>query len=360
MAATSQENMTHKQNESSVEEFIIKSLAFIKYLFANWVFLVLFGLLGSAIGLGVSIIKKPIYIATTTFVLEEGEKGGALGGLGGLASIAGIDLGGGGGLFQGDNIIGLYTSRLMIQKALLTKATFGNERKLLIDRFIEFNELKKKWTKTDWTKADFSDTSKFTVVQDSVLREVVKLINTEYLNVGKPDKKLSKIEVNVRSKDEAFAKAFADEIVHAVNLFYVQTKTKRSSQNVAILQHKTDSVRAVMNGAIYAASKVSDATPNQNSTRMTQRVAPIQRAQFSAETNKAVLAEFLKTLEMSKANLLKETPLIQMIDYPILPLEKERIGKAKAMILGGILFGFLGIVYLIIKSFIKNINFERL
>ena len=230
MAATSQENMTHKQNESSVEEFIIKSLAFIKYIFANWVFLLLFGLLGSALGLGISIIKKPIYIATTTFVLEEGEKGGALGGLGGLASIAGIDLGGGGGLFQGDNIIGLYTSRLMIQKALLTKATFGNERKLLIDRFIEFNELKKKWTKTDWAKADFSDTSKFTIVQDSVLREVVKLINTEYLNVGKPDKKLSKIEVNVRSKDEAFAKAFADEIVHAVNLFYVQTKTKRSSQ----------------------------------------------------------------------------------------------------------------------------------
>ena len=137
-------------------------------------------------------------------------------------------------------------------------------------------------------------------------------------------------------------------------------KQKDLLKNVAILQHKTDSVRAVMNGAIYAASKVSDATPNQNSTRMTQRVAPIQRAQFSAETNKAVLAEFLKTLEMSKANLLKETPLIQMIDYPILPLEKERIGKAKAMILGGILFGFLGIIYLIIKSFIKNINFERL
>jgi hypothetical protein len=306
------------------------------------------------------MVKKPIYTATTTFVLEEGDKTSALGGLGGLASMAGIDLGGGGGLFQGDNIIGLYKSRTMIQKALLTNAKINNQEELLIDRFINTYKLKEKWSKTDWSKASFADTTKFTKLQDSILREVVKTINKEHLTVSKPDKKLSKIQVDVKSMDEDFAKAFADEIVRAVNLFYIQTKTKRSSQNVAILQHKTDSVRAVMNGAIFTASQVSDATPNQNPTKMTQRTAPMQKAQFSAETNKAVLSEFLKSLEMSKANLLKETPLIQVIDYPILPLEMEKLGKAKAMVLGGIMFGILGIIYLIFRSTLKNIKSEEL
>jgi hypothetical protein len=52
-------------------------------------------------------------------------------------------------------------------------------------------------------------------------------------------------------------------------------------------------------------------------------------------------------LELAKITLRKETPLIQLIDRPILPLEKEKFGKLKSIILGGFLAGFLYILYLI-------------
>lgn len=355
MTIKSQKQENDATEEASLKDFIFKLIFWFKFLLSKWVIIFCFGILGALLGFTYGYLKKPVYVATTTFVLEENSNsGGVLGNLGGLASMAGIDIGSGGGLFTGDNIIELYKSRTMIKKALLTKAKFDNKEELLIDRFIEFNKLKEKWTKVNWNDVSFADTMKVTKVKDSIISEIYKDINKTSLNVSKPDKKLSIIKVEVKSKDEAFAKSFSDEIVSSVNQFYIQTKTKRSTRNVEILQHKTDSVRAVMSGAINMAAAVVDATPNINPSRQAQRNAPVQRAQFSAETNKAVLGELVKNLELSKISLLKETPLIQIIDQPIFPLEKEKLSKLKALIVGGILLSLLISAFLILKQLLKS------
>ena len=57
---------------------------------------------------------------------------------------------------------------------------------------------------------------------------------------------------------------------------------------------------------------------------------------------------------MAKVSLRKETPLIQVIDRPILPLKKEKVGKLKSLILGGFLAGFLTILYLVFTSLYKK------
>jgi uncharacterized protein involved in exopolysaccharide biosynthesis len=50
---------------------------------------------------------------------------------------------------------------------------------------------------------------------------------------------------------------------------------------------------------------------------------------------------------LSKVSLRKETPLVQLIDRPILPLEKDKFGRLKSLILGGFLAGFLTVLYLV-------------
>jgi hypothetical protein len=55
----------------------------------------------------------------------------------------------------------------------------------------------------------------------------------------------------------------------------------------------------------------------------------------------------VKNLELSKLSLRKETPLIQVIDKPILPLPMEKFGKSKGVLLGGFLAGFLVVIGLI-------------
>jgi hypothetical protein len=53
--------------------------------------------------------------------------------------------------------------------------------------------------------------------------------------------------------------------------------------------------------------------------------------------------------------LRKETPLIQVIDSPILPLEKHRIGRIRSFILGGFLACFIAIAVLAVKRIFKKI-----
>jgi uncharacterized protein involved in exopolysaccharide biosynthesis len=62
---------------------------------------------------------------------------------------------------------------------------------------------------------------------------------------------------------------------------------------------------------------------------------------------------------LAKVTLRKETPLIQVIDRPILPLAKERFGKAKGIVIGGVLAGILMVLYLLFKKIMKNLYKEE-
>lgn len=355
-------------DEISIKELVLSFRKWCKYLYTKKYVIILLLIIGGILGYLFAHFSKPTFIATTTFVLEDEKSGGGLGNLAGLASIAGVDIGGGGGIFQGDNILQLYKSRKILEQTLLTEISYDGKDELLIDYFIRINNKKEHWIKnTKLQKVKFFNDSVSSIesnnkngllenrLRDSLLGEVVIDINKNYLVVTKPDKKLSTIQVEVKSKDEVFAKLFNDELVKNVNQFYITTKTKKTLQNVRILQHKTDSVRDEMNGAIYRAVAVADATPNLNPTRQIQRVAPAQRAQFSAETNKAILAEMAKNLEISKMSLLKETPLIQIIDQPIYPLRIDKVGKIKATLMGAAVFSILALVYFIVKKVYKNL-----
>ncbi|SES03798.1 GumC domain-containing protein [Pedobacter rhizosphaerae] len=352
-----EQEMTFKQLFNSVRSWC-------HYLLRRWYFLVLAGIIGAVSGFCFAYFKPIQYTATTTFVLEDDKgSGGGLGNLAGLASMAGVDLGAGASIFQGDNIVELYRSRKMIEKTLLTDVNIDGKSTNLLQRYISYNKLNEEWAK-DPKLARISFASDYIPLEksflvpnrlrDSVITSIINAIAKNSLSVGKLDKKLSIIKVDVKSPDETFAKLFNDNIVYNVNKFYLQTKTKKSLQNVNIIQRKTDSVRAVMNGAIYTAASVADATPNLNPTRQTQRVAPVQKAQFSAETNRAILGSLVQNLEMSKVSLMKETPLLEIIDQPVYPLFKEKASKLKYLILGGIVFSLLAVIIMVGQRMFKD------
>src|SRR5690606_26082766 len=198
----------------TIKEVIQSISEWIAYFISQWKILLLAGILGIALGALVSIFKKPVFIATTSFVLEDGDSGG-MGQMSGLASLMGVNmgsLGGTSGLFQGDNIMELYRSERMLDEALLSSF---DENQLLIERFIEFENIDNKWSsKVDIASMDFSiPRDNFTVSQDSVVKEVAKLVRENQLSVAKPDRKLTIIQVAISSKDEAYAKVFNEHLV---------------------------------------------------------------------------------------------------------------------------------------------------
>lgn len=346
---------TSDTDKISLKELILKIQEWWKYLLSKWLVIVICGLIGGGLGFVYAHFKKTQYIAVTTFVLEDAGAGGnALGSLSGLASMAGIDVGGNaGGIFQGDNILELYKSRSMIEKTLLKEVEYQGKKQLLINRYLQVNGILEKWAENPaLINLNFKDTVS-SRLRDSIMGTVVADIRKSYLNVEKPDKKLSIIRVEVKAPDEFFAKVFNDEIVRNVSDFYTQTKTLKSTINVSILKQKADSVRRMMNSDIYTAVAVNDATPNLNPTRQVQRIAPAQKSQFSAETNKAILSELVKNLELTKMSLLKETPLIQVVDEPVFPLTKVKFRKIAGIALGGIIAGFLACMVLVVRRALK-------
>jgi len=349
-------------DEITIKGLILKLKAAIRYIKKRRLILLLFSVLGILAGIFYPIVIKPTYKAVSTFVLEESSKGGGLG-LGqysGLASLAGIDIGSGSekGLFQGDNILELYKSRLMIEKTLLTPVEINGKSQLLIDRYIQSNNLLEKWrNKNNIQSVNFNKSpKKFTRAEDSIIRDLTKYFNKRILTVSKPDKKLSIINVEIKAKDEIFAALFNQTLVQTVNNFYVETQTKKTFQNVQVLQHQADSVRNILNSSLGRVAASTDANPNPNPT-LHSLMVPYQKKQIDVQANTAIYTEIVKNLELSKISLRQETPLIQLIDEPLIPLETDEIGKVLGAILGLISGLFLGVIYIVFARlyiFVKN------
>ncbi|MBD1392325.1 Wzz/FepE/Etk N-terminal domain-containing protein [Mucilaginibacter glaciei] len=344
-------------DEVSLKDIILKIIRFVKYLLTCWKLILLAAVLGCCLGLGYSFLKKTVYKAELSFALEDDKASGNLGSAIGLASQFGIDLNGGvGGAFSGDNLIELIKSRSMVERTLLSKVNVNGNTQTLANLYIDFNNYRKKWSnEANLSNITFSpdgDRSKFTLQQDSVLGVFYRDITKYNLTVTKVDKKLSIITVDVNSKNEFFSKYFTEILVATVSDFFVKTKTKKSVQNVAILQRQTDSVRKELNAAINGVASSVDVNPNANPSLQILR-APSQRRQVDVQANQAILTQLVANLEVSKVSLRKETPLIQIIDTPILPLEEVKTGKLKGAIIGGFLGVFILVVILISKKFYR-------
>ena len=173
--------------------------------------------------------------------------------------------------------------------------------------------------------------------------------------VGQKDKKIAIITIDVSSTNELFSKYFTESLVKEVSDFYVTTKSKKARENMDILERQTDSIRGALNGAITGVAVANDNTFGLNPA-MNVRRAPSARRQVDVQANTAILTELVKQTELAKVTLRKETPLIQVIDQPILPLKKEKFGKAKGIVMGGVLAGFLVVLGLIVRRLLKSIT----
>lgn len=347
-------------DEISLKELIEKAKEWYDYLLSKWKIILLAGIIGCAIGLTYSLIKKPIYTASLSFALEDDKSGASgLGGALGLASSFGLDLGGsGGGIFTGSNLTELFKSRSMVEKTLLSPVLVDGKQISLAEMYIQNNKWRENWSEDPkFSKIEFLPNSNrkiYTRTQDSILGKIYESLSKSGLSVGQKDKKIAIINIDVSSTNELFSKYFCEALTKQVGMFYVETKSKKARLNMSILQRQVDSIRGQLNGAITGVAVANDNTFNLNPALNVRR-APSVRRQVDVQANTAILTELVKQSELAKVTLRKETPLIQVIDRPILPLPKEKFGKLKGLVIGGFVGSFLILFYLIFRRILKKI-----
>lgn len=346
-----------RTNISSEENITLTVLVqriknWIAFMFSSWKRILLGTLLIGAVFFFYQFAKKSSYRAETTFVLES--EGGGIGGqLSSLANLTGINLGSmseGSSLFQIDNIIELYRSYRMMRKTLLTEVEVSSKRQRLITHYIEEAKLTKKLSEA---RVDFEiPDDQIKIRHDSVLKEVVEDILKYNLSVTKPSRKLTILSVAYSSKSQEFSKAFNETLVKHVNQFYLDTKTKKSGDNLGVLAHQTDSVKRVLDKTLADLADFEEKHPNLNPLRAKEQI-PYQKLQIDAKASASVYEELVKNLEIAKISYRNNQPLIQVIDQPVLPLKNQKMKWYKAVVIGLVIGGVLMLFWVTMSYFYK-------
>ena len=344
---------THLLNERE-EDFTFRKLLndwWQSFVFALkfWRMIALVVLLGGLIGLGYAFWKKPTYTAILTFVVEEAKSGG-----GSIASALagqiGIDIGGlsgGNGILSGDNVLQLLKSQTFIKQTLLTPYHDSSSAVSLADQYVTATGLKEAWQSSSKVgkQVNFpAGQTSFTRMEDSLLHTVIKRISDKELSIDKPDKKLGFFALHVTSRDERFSQLFCGRLLKIATDFYVATKTKRLSTNVVRLQKRADSLGSLLDRRTYSAVDADklllDANPAYTSSMANAEIS--SRNKLIQST---VYAEVIKNLEISRTALIQETPTVQVVDYPELPLKENKVSKLLALLAGMTIGGVLGVLF---------------
>lgn len=337
-------NSVKPTNEVTVKEMFNNLKDWFGFYLTKLMFISIALVVGAVIGLTISLFQVPEYVAEMTFALEEK---GMTSAYAGIASQFGVDLGGEGGAFSGENSMELMKSRTLIEKSLLTPVVIDGEKQLLINRFIAFDEDCREWennlelSSIKFIPGEARET--FSVTKDSLLKYVFRAIRREHLSVNKIDKKLNIIYVKCKAPDELFAKYFAEILVKNVSDFYIETKTKKSRSTVTLLEDRVDSVRSVLDREIYGAAVSRD--QNTNTQRAQGSVQSVKK-QMNVQVLTTMYGELIKNLELSKFTLMREEPLFQIIDTPVLPLDSQKLRKKVTVPVGGLLAVAITMIYL--------------
>ena len=322
--------------EFSFKKLIADRVDDAKYVLKFKKALALFVLIGALFGAFAAWYKAPTYTARLTFVVDDSKSSGSSGGLSALAGLAGVNLegiGGASGVLAGDNVEELIKSHKLIKATLLTAY---DSTQTLADKYAAVYKLDKKWLKysPDGKIIRFPlNGTHNSRLQDSLLHEMTILILDGEFEIAKTDKKLGFFEVNATMKDELLAALFCTRMIKQSTDFFISTKTKRLRDNVNRLQLRADSIGARLNNKTYAASAANQSILDLNPAYTTAN-ANIEVKERDKIVLSTIFSETVKNLETSKTMLAQETPTVQIVDEPELPLKKNKLKYPMAILTG--------------------------
>jgi len=341
------------KTEISFRELVLQVQQNVHYLLSKWKWIVLCGVVGLAGGLCYAIFSRPDYSATVTFVVDGGNDNTAMGAYAGIAAQFGIDLASGGAgnnLFSGSNIYELMKTRRLLENTLLTPVSIDGKKTLLVDRYIRIKKLKKKWSDDPLLKdVSFNkDTSTYTLANNKAISIICKLLVKENLifpansdNSGSA----ALMSATVVSKDEQFSALFATNLMENVGKYYVSTITRTARATLSVLNHQLDSIREQLYGAMNHVASFSD--KNINLVRQGPQVEQ-QKSSLKMQVNAAMYQQLISAVETAKMNLQKETPLFEIVDRPILPLDRKSPNRILWLTIGLFCGLLLSIIYLLL------------
>ena len=326
--------MENYNDEIQLRDILIKLSDYKIYLFSKKFVIISVSVIFFLLGIVSKSFSDKKYTAELTFVVEGTNGNNLLGPMSGMASQFGVDIGGvSSTVFSQNNILKFLKSRGVVEAALMQSRKINKTDDLLIEHYLNHNKIKDYWNSND----DINPVSfhgVFSQHNDSVSGNIWRSIIEDKLVVKLADE-ANIITLSYTSVSEEFAKTFVEVLIEQLSKMYVTHQTAQASNTLDFLSSRSDSVFMELEIAEEEFAKVKDI--NQRIIKSSGRLKELQLMR-RVEVLNTMYLEIIRNLEISKITLLKQTPIIQIIDKPILPLKVEK----HSIILFGLLVAFLG------------------
>ena len=344
--------MGSHNDEIQLKDILIKLSEYKTYLFRKKFVIITISGFFLVLGIVFAISADKKYTAELTFVVEGQQgSGGNLGAMSGVASQFGFDIGSSSrATFSQNNILELLKSRGVVEAALMQNRKVNKTNDLLIEHYLYLNKIKDSWKKNkDIIPVSFHEI--LTQDNDSVSGDVWRSIIEDKLVVELQSDDANIINLSYTSVNDEFAKIFVEALIEQMSEMYITYQTAQASNTLSFLNNRADSVFIELEIAEEEFAKVKDI--NQRIVKASGRLKELQLMR-RVEVLSAMYLEIVKNLELSKLTLLNQTPIIQIIDKPILPLEVETKSITALGLLGAFLGGFLSLFFFIFRKLFKD------
>ena len=339
-------------NEIQLKDILIKLAEYNAYLFRKKFTIIFVSGFFLVLGIVYALSLDEKYTAELTFVVENQQQGGgALGSMTGIASQFGFDIGGSSSTtFSQNNILEFLKSRGVVEAALMQNRKVNKIEDLLIEHYLHLNKIKDLW-KADEDLSPVSFHGKLNQDNDSVSGGIWKNIIEDKLVVELKSDEANIISLSYTSVNDEFAKIFVEALIKQMSKMYITHQTAQASKTLGFLSSRADSVFIELEMAEEEFAKVKDI--NQRIVKASGRLKELQLMR-NVEVLNTMYLEIVKNLEISKLTLLNQTPIIQIIDKPILPLQFEKKSKTVVALLGAFLGVFLCLIFFVFKKLFKD------
>ncbi len=340
----------------------INYLAIFKFLLSKKKTIIILGFVGAVFGGIKAYISPKIYSSSITIIPNKASKGFG-GKFNGLASLAGISLGG----VDNSDIPPITYDKVLESydfnhKLLNTKLPIVDSDTMMT--FIEYQEKFKRNGIGKFIKGligfnNDNDSLPIDELSEIAQKNELKLYtNDEYKNLIKfqsmvnidVDDLNDIFTIRVKFPDKIAAPYLAEKATILLQDFIINAKIKKAKADYEFLKSRYDEEKEKFLEAQLALAKFEDTHINiVSSVQNTQRT--ILKSEYQLRNQ--VFTQLSMQLESSQMTLQKDTPVFTVVKGANVPRLKTEPRPIKLVIVNGILFGFLYVVFILLKE-LKN------
>ena len=350
-----QAHSDYRDDEITLKQVIESVADYLREIWSNIIFIGLIALFGGIIGGVLWYLTPDQYEAEYTFMINE-DQGGSMLGLGSILGQIGL---GSAGDVKLDKIMELARSREICADVLFRKENIDGKGDYLGNHFISSLENEGEWGASSLIYGP-SDLKGFRFAHDSI--PVFELLEKKALKTGQKklnyalttliDEVTGVMTFKVVTTSEVLSANLCSALFEEVTEYYRDKTVEKQLSTFNTLQYKCDSIYGLLNKKEFELANFKDTYRNQwlNTENVTT-------SRLRREINMLTLmyGEAIKNREVAEFSLQNQTPFMQPIDEPMMPLKRLK-APIWLQVLRYLIFGaVIGVVYVALKKLYRDI-----